>query len=212
MNNPIICQLGDRGAKVRVIQRLLHVKVDGRFGMLTEEAVKDFQASHCLTANGIVSTKTWQKLLGYVLRPSTRRITEIIVHCTATRTGVNVSVEDIRRWHTAPVSQGGRGWSDIGYHYVIYRDGSVHEGRNVNIAGAHCYGHNTNSIGVCYVGGLARDGKTPADTRTKAQCDALEKLLIELRRIYPDAKIYGHRDFANKACPCFDVHKCYPEI
>lgn len=206
MTNPIICKRGDRGAKVRVIQRLLHIQVDGIFGILTEEAVREFQIAHCLDVTGSVGATTWQKLLGYVLKPSTRTIREIIVHCTATRAGIDCTVEDIRRWHKQ------QGWSDIGYHYVVYRDGSVHEGRNVNIAGAHCLNHNTYSIGVCYVGGLARDGKTPADTRTVAQAEALEKLLIELRRLYPSAHIYGHRDFANKACPCFDVHKCYRDI
>lgn len=206
MGNPIICQAGDRGAVVRVVQKILHVKSDGIFGMLTEEAVKDFQIAHLLKVDGIVGLATWRKLLGYVLKPSSRQIKEIIVHCTATRAGVNCTVEDIRRWHRQ------QGWSDIGYHYVVYRDGSVHEGRNVNIAGAHCLGHNTYSIGVAYVGGVARDGKTPADTRTVAQAEGLEKLMVELRRMYPQAQIYGHRDFARKACPCFDARKCYEGI
>lgn len=206
MNNPIVCQAGDRGAVVRVVQKLLHVKSDGIFGLITEEAVKDFQIAHLLKVDGIVGFATWRKLLGYALKPSSRQIKEIIVHCTATRAGVNVTVEDIRRWHKQ------QGWSDIGYHYVVYRDGSVHEGRNVNIVGAHCLGHNTYSIGVAYVGGVARDGKTPADTRTVAQAEALERLMVELKRLYPNAKIYGHREFANKACPCFDVRKCYEGI
>ena len=206
MGNPIICQAGDRGAVVRVVQKLLHVKSDGIFGMLTEEAVKDFQIAHLLKVDGIVGLATWRKLLGYVLKPSSRQIKEIIVHCTATRAGVDCTVEDIRRWHKQ------QGWSDIGYHYVVYRDGSVHEGRNVNIAGAHCLGHNTYSIGVAYVGGVARDGKTPADTRTVAQADGLERLMVELRRMYPQAHIFGHRDFARKACPCFDARKCYEGI
>jgi N-acetylmuramoyl-L-alanine amidase len=174
--------------------------------MLTEEAVKDFQIAHLLKADGIVGLATWRKLLGYVLKPSSRQIKEIIVHCTATRAGIDCTVEDIRRWHRL------QGWSDIGYHYVVYRDGSVHEGRNVNIAGAHCLGHNTYSIGVAYVGGVARDGKTPADTRTVAQAEGLEKLMVELRRMYPQAHIFGHRDFARKACPCFDARKCYEGI
>lgn len=206
MNNPIVCQAGDRGAVVRVVQKILHVKSDGNFGLITEEAVKDFQIAHLLKVDGIVGFATWRKLLGYALKPSSRQIKEIIVHCTATRAGVNVTVEDIRRWHKQ------QGWSDIGYHYVVYRDGSVHEGRNVNIVGAHCLGHNTYSIGVAYVGGVARDGKTPADTRTVAQAEALERLMVELKRLYPNAKIYGHREFANKACPCFDVRKCYEGI
>ena len=206
MGNPIICQAGDRGAVVRVVQKILHVKSDGIFGLITEEAVKDFQIAHLLKVDGIVGLATWRKLLGYALKPSSRQIKEIIVHCTATRAGVNCTVEDIRRWHKQ------QGWSDIGYHYVVYRDGSVHEGRDVNIAGAHCLGHNTYSIGVAYVGGVARDGKTPADTRTVAQAEGLEKLMVELRRMYPQAQIYGHRDFARKACPCFDARKCYEGI
>lgn len=206
MNNPIICQAGDRGAVVRVVQKILHVKSDGIFGLITEEAVRDFQIAHLLKVDGIVGFATWRKLLGYALKPSSRQIKEIIVHCTATRAGVNCTVDDIRRWHKQ------QGWSDIGYHYVVYRDGSVHEGRNVNIVGAHCLGHNTYSIGVAYVGGVARDGKTPADTRTVAQAEALERLMVELKRLYPNAKIYGHREFANKACPCFDARKCYEGI
>ena len=206
MGNPIICQAGDRGAVVRVVQKILHVKSDGIFGLITEEAVKDFQIAHLLKVDGIVGLATWRKLLGYALKPSSRQIKEIIVHCTATRAGVNCTVEDIRRWHKQ------QGWSDIGYHYVVYRDGSVHEGRDVNIAGAHCLGHNTYSIGVAYVGGVARDGKTPADTRTVAQAEGLENLMVELRRMYPQAQIYGHRDFARKACPCFDARKCYEGI
>ncbi len=89
-----------------------------------------------------------------------RRITEIIIHCSATPEGKDFTVDDIRRWHLA------RHFADIGYHYVIYRDGSVHKGRAENIAGAHCLGHNAHCIGFCYIGGVAKDGKTPKDTRT----------------------------------------------
>ena len=134
------------------------------------------------------------------------RINEIIIHCSATPEGRDVSVEDIRQWHVQ------RGFNDIGYHYVVYRDGSIHRGRDVNVAGAHCTGHNTHSIGVCYVGGVGRDGKTPRDTRTLAQRDSLLSLLVELRTLYPSAKIHGHRDFANKACPSFDATKEYKGI
>lgn len=84
-----------------------------------------------------------------------RRITEIIIHCSATPEGKDFTVEDIRRWHLA------RHFADIGYHYVVYRNGSVHKGRAENIAGAHCLGHNANSIGICYIGGVAKDGKRP---------------------------------------------------
>lgn len=135
-----------------------------------------------------------------------RRINEIIVHCSATAEGKDFTVEDIRRWHLA------RGFNDIGYHYVVYRDGSVHRGRPVEKMGAHCVGHNANSVGVCYIGGCAADGRTPKDTRTQAQKDALVKLLMKLVCKYPQAKIYGHRDFANKACPSFNATDEYKKI
>ena len=140
------------------------------------------------------------------LKKSRRRINEIIVHCTATPDGRDYTVADIRAMHKA------QGWVDIGYHYLIYRDGSIHEGRNVDLVGAHCQGHNAQSIGVCYVGGVARDGKTPKDTRTQAQKDALVHLLMQLVCIYPDATIRGHRDFAAKACPSFDATREYKNL
>lgn len=134
------------------------------------------------------------------------KITELIVHCSATAEGKDFTTADIRRWHKA------QGYSDIGYHYVVYRDGSIHQGRGEAIMGAHCKGHNAHSLGICYIGGVAADGKTPKDTRTAAQTAALRALLVRLKKKYPDAKIYGHRDFAAKACPSFDARKEYADI
>lgn len=128
-----------------------------------------------------------------------REITKIIVHCSATPEGRDYTTADIERWHKQ------RGWKGIGYHYVIYRDGSVHQGRKIEEIGAHCAGQNANSIGICYVGGLATDGKTPKDTRTPQQKSALRSLIAELKAKYPNVTVHGHREFANKACPCFDV-------
>ena len=128
-----------------------------------------------------------------------RTINEIIIHCSATPKGRKVTVKDIDSWHRQ------RGFDGIGYHYVIYLDGSIHKGRDINRPGAHCVGHNAYSIGICYVGGCAIDGKTPEDTRTAAQRSALVKLITELRRQYPNATVHGHREYANKACPSFDV-------
>ena len=133
-----------------------------------------------------------------------RKITEIIIHCTATPKGKKITIEDIRHCHIQK-----NGWKDIGYHYVITTDGKIHSGRNEEDIGAHCKGHNTNSIGVAYVGGLAADGKTPADTRTDAQKSALLRLLKVLKAKYPKAAIHSHRDFATKACPCFNATKEY---
>ena len=208
----MLLKKGSRGKDVQTLQRVLHLLDDGIFGQLTEEAVKEFQKSKGLKVDGIVGDATWAAICGSSLVKSKRSINEIIVHCSATREGMDYTVADIKRWHTTPVSKGGRGWSDIGYHYVIYRDGSVHKGRDVNIAGAHCTGHNSHSIGVCYIGGLKIDGKNDKDTRTPAQKASLLKLLKELRTLYPMAKIRGHRDFANKACPSFDATKEYKSI
>lgn len=131
-----------------------------------------------------------------------RSIKEIIVHCTATKVLPHINANDVRRWHME------RGFSDIGYHYLVLVDGSVETGRPLSIAGAHCKGHNAHSIGICYVGGVNAKG-VPADTRTPAQREALHNLLISLKRQFPKAVIYGHRDFAAKACPCFDATKEY---
>ena len=135
-----------------------------------------------------------------------RKIDKIIVHCSATPEGKDYSVDTIRQWHLQ------RGFSDIGYHYVIYRDGSIHTGRDESIIGAHCTGHNTNSIGVCYIGGCVSNGKTPKDTRTTQQKQSLVKLLKELKTKYPQASIHSHKDFANKACPSFDATKEYSSL
>lgn len=131
-----------------------------------------------------------------------RTIEEIIIHCSATPEGRDYTVEQIRKWHV-----NGNGWQDIGYHFVIYRDGSVHEGRPIKQIGAHTFGHNDHSIGICYIGGCASDGKTPKDTRTPAQRTALKALVNRLRAEFPGATIHGHNEFANKACPSFDVKK-----
>lgn len=135
-----------------------------------------------------------------------RKINKILVHCAATPEGKDFTVEDIDKWHKA------RGFKKIGYHFVIYNDGSVHKGRNIEEIGAHCTNHNSRSIGICYIGGVAKDGKTPKDTRTEPQKIALLELLKELKVKYPKAEIYGHRDFANKACPSFDAKTEYKNI
>ena len=196
-------KLGSRGAQVMTLQKKLHLRADGIFGPLTDEAVREFQEKNGLTIDGIVGPKTWDKL-GAVINK--RNIKEIIVHCSATAEGKDFTVAQIRQWHLQ------RGFTDIGYHYVIYRDGSVHIGRPEEVSGAHCTGHNTISIGVCYIGGCASDGKTPKDTRTDAQKAALVKLLKELKVKYPNARIYPHYKFANKACPSFNAEKEYSSL
>jgi len=128
-----------------------------------------------------------------------RKITEIIIHCTATPEGRATTVADVTAWHKQ------RGFTTIGYHYLIGLNGEVWKGREENIMGAHCQGHNEFSIGVCYVGGLAKDGKTAKDTRTAAQTSSLMQLLKDLKLRYPGATIHGHNEYAAKACPSFNV-------
>lgn len=198
-----ILKRGSRGTDVVTLQKKLNLHADGVFGPLTEEAVKEFQRTNDLSVDGIVGNDTWRKLGLY---NSKRNIKEIIVHCSATPEDKDFTVADIKRWHLL------RGFSDIGYHYVIYRDGSIHVGRPEGISGAHCTGHNSISIGVCYIGGCASDGKTPKDTRTDAQKASLIKLLKQLKTKYPEARIYPHYKFANKACPSFDAEKEYNSL
>ena len=196
---------------VKLVQRALGLKDDGIFCQQTEAAVKNFQRLHGLVDDGIVGSQTLKKLLGlnFALCGSVREITEVIVHCAATPEGKPFTVDDVRRWHRQ------QGWTDIGYHYVIGLRGELWLGRDVDIQGAHCAagGHNRNSIGVCYIGGVASDGKTPKDTRTPEQKATLLKLLMDLRKLYPGMRIYGHHDFERgKACPSFDAKNEYRTI
>jgi N-acetylmuramoyl-L-alanine amidase len=136
-----------------------------------------------------------------------RHINEVIVHCAATPEGKDFTVADIDRWHKK------RGWSGIGYHYVVYRDGSVHKGRPVSKIGAHVRGRNRNTIGVCYIGGVAKNGRTAKDTRTSAQKAALVKLLLGLKDEFPTIKkISGHNQYAAKACPSFNANSEYKAL
>ena len=128
-----------------------------------------------------------------------RKIDKIIIHCSATAEGKDFTVADIDRWHRA------RGFDCIGYHYIIYRDGSVNLGRPVDRVGAHCFGQNRHSIGICYIGGCASNGKTPKDTRTPEQKEAIRQLVADLKEVYPMATVHGHYEFANKACPSFKI-------
>jgi len=140
-----------------------------------------------------------------------RKIKKIIIHCSATPEGKDFSVQTIREWHLA------RGWSDIGYHFVIGLDGELHEGRPIERTGAHCKGHNYDSIGVCYIGGVESkknsDGEwVSKDTRTLAQKDALEDFLLYMKDLYPQAVVYGHQDFSTKDCPSFNARCEYEWI
>jgi N-acetylmuramoyl-L-alanine amidase len=229
-----ILKLGSRGNGVVELQRYLNLYPDGIFGKITKEAVIAYQKLHNLTPDGIVGPKTWESIVttssvgkekdpgsiaGFknlpVIKKSKRTINEIIIHCTATPEGKDYTVDDIRRWHTSPPNN----WSDIGYHYCVYRNGEVHLGRDVNLVGAHAGPkHNTYSIGVVYVGGLENipgipvNNLPPKDTRTKEQKESLLMLLKKLRELYPKARIIGHNRVSNKSCPSFRADLEYANI
>lgn len=151
-------------------------------------------------------------------------IDAIVIHCSATREGQDVRASDIKKWHLE------RGFADIGYNYVIDLDGTVELGRPTSMDGAHCNtsgvsgkSYNKHSIGICYIGGLDKDGNAK-DTRTDAQKLALWNLVNELTMEYPITEVIGHRDASPdlngdgkisknewiKTCPCFDVMEEFP--
>lgn len=129
-----------------------------------------------------------------------RKIDYIVIHCSATRPEQDIGVVEIRDVHVHT-----NGWNDIGYHYVIRRDGTIETGRDEGKVGAHVYGYNRNSLGICLVGGIRGAEKTPEANYTRAQWGALEELVQELTWKYKNAKVLGHRDFPGvaKDCPCF---------
>lgn len=123
----------------------------------------------------------------------------IVIHCADTFADMDIGAKEINEWHKQ------RRWSEIGYHYVIRRNGDVEKGRSENKPGAHVAGYNTGSIGVCLVGGKARDGENPCNF-TRAQWRALESLIMQLSIEYPQAEIVGHTDLdVGKTCPTFNV-------
>jgi len=144
----------------------------------------------------------------------------LVIHCTATPEGREVTSGEIRKWHTDPVSKGGRGWSQVGYTDMIHLDGNVErlvpnnedayvDGWEVTNGAA---GHNSISRHIVYVGGVAKDGKTAEDTRTQEQSKALERYVKDFHRRFPNVRIIGHREIAAKDCPSFDVQKWLKQI
>lgn len=143
----------------------------------------------------------------------------LIIHCSATRYRYNYSVDRLERDHQK------RGFETVGYHYYIRRDGAIYPLRKHHEVGAHCKGYNSCSLGICYEGGVADDGKAE-DTRTLEQKWALEHLLLVLHTMYPKARIVGHRDLSPdvdgdgkimprewiKECPSFDAEDTYRYI
>jgi hypothetical protein len=141
------------------------------------------------------------RLHGEVMFRTTRPVNKLIIHCAATKPSMDIGVKEIRQWHID------RGFNDIGYHYVIRRDGTVETGRPINLVGAHVAGHNTGSHGICLVGGIDND-MNPAPNFTEAQWDQIARVVRAFKAEYPDATVHGHNEFdSGKACPSFDVQK-----
>lgn len=133
----------------------------------------------------------------FKVRTQTRNI---IVHCAATKPGMDVGLREIRQWHKE------RGFLDVGYHFIIRRNGVIEVGRDVDQVGAHTVGQNETSVGICLVGGVDNSMKPQANF-TPQQMATLRTLLKEMTDKYPGVAVKGHREFAPKACPSFDVQR-----
>lgn len=144
----------------------------------------------------------------------------LVIHCTATPEGREVSAADIRNWHTSPASKGGRGWKQVGYTDIIHLDGKVERLVDNNEDAwvdewevtNGVAGYNSVSRHVVYSGGVAKDGKTAKDTRTPAQTQAMAEYVKDFHKRFPSVRIVGHNELAAKACPSFDVQKWLKSI
>lgn len=216
---------GSKGADVKTLQTALNkvgnygLANDGIFGPKTETAVRDFQKKNGLSVDGIAGPKTWS-MLGYHTEDTPtaggRKINLLIVHCSATPEGKEYSSDTISSWHQArnfsyyiDPKTGKKKY--VGYHYLVHLDGTVEACRPESVRGCHVSNYNANSIGICYIGGLDAKGNAK-DTRTPAQKTAILTLLKRLKNTYTGATIHGHREYAAKACPCFDAKKEYADI
>lgn len=177
-----------------------------------------------------------QRIQAFASLPNHRKVSGLVVHCSANAEGVDIGAKEIKRYHIEE-----RGWVDIGYHFVVRIDGTIEPGRDLNKAGAHVSGHNATTIGICCVGGLEattdakgrivakknKAGRTISkDTRTSEQKESLRWLLTQLAQALPIRTIKGHRDYSPdlngngtiepsefiKSCPCFDAIPEYQDI
>lgn len=219
--SPPLITDGDFGGQtddaVRAFQTVNGLVVDGKVGTQTLTALKRAAAAPKPGRTEPDKSAMAQPVPSFGLGPdiakpppnvsslklldTARPVKEIIHHCAATPEGKDFTVDDVRAWHKA------RGWSDVGYHYIVYRDGRIMLGRPIGQVGSHVSGHNTGTIGICYIGGVSADGKTAKDTRTAAQRASLLWLTAQLCRKFSITKVTGHNQYASKACPSFDVRK-----
>ena len=125
----------------------------------------------------------------------------IVIHCAATKASMDIGLTEIRKWHVQD-----NGWRDVGYHYIIRRNGEVELGRSIRDTGAHAAGYNHKSVSVCMVGGMAEDNSAE-NNFTAQQWTALLDLIKQLKIQYPEADVIGHNEISEKECPSFDVQK-----
>lgn len=124
----------------------------------------------------------------------------IFVHCAATKAGMDIGLREVRQWHKEA------GFLDVGYHFIIRRDGTIEEGRPVDVVGSHVKGWNERSVGICLVGGIDAKGQPEANF-APSQMFELRGLLQTLQAQYPQAVIKAHHDVAPKACPSFNLSR-----
>lgn len=201
---------------VRIVQENLGLVVDGKVGPQTHKAILEALKPPSESAKvepdksamwkSSADTSVPDAVAPFAPNSGTlklldtiRPINEIIFHCTATPEGKKYTVADVRAWHKK------RGFTDVGYHYLIDIDGTILLGRPIGQVGAHVQNHNTGTIGVSYFGGVSADGKVAKDTRTPAQRASALWLVGALAKKFSVKKITGHNEYANKACPSFDV-------
>lgn len=186
--------------EIRKLQQRLGLVADGVLGPVTLAAINR-------ALDGNKSRPSIATLSDIAPRQTKRHIAAIAVHCSATRQGQPFTAKDIDKWHRA------QGWSEIGYNAVVLLDGTIERGRDEAQVPSHAAGHNSNSIAICYIGGVDANGK-PKDTRTPAQKAALLRWLKAKKAQYPGARILGHRDYpgVKKACPSFDAKAEYAAL
>ena len=133
-----------------------------------------------------------------------RKSTEsIVIHCSATKSSMDIGLVEIRKWHVED-----NGWRDVGYHYIIRRNGELELGRRHDDTGAHAAGYNHKTIGVCMVGGMA-DDNSAENNFTDKQWTSVSDLIKQIKVNYPDVNVIGHNEISSKECPSFDVQKWY---
>lgn len=144
-----------------------------------------------------------------------KKLEYLVIHCTATPAGREVYSDEIRRWHTAPVSAGGRGWKQVGYSVLFHLNGGVEQlvpNNDDDVVDPWevtngAAGYNSRSMHICYVGGVDSSG-TPRDTRTADQRRSMGRWIRRFRTSHPDVRIVGHHDLnPGKSCPSFDVRE-----